>query len=265
MRCTFVRAMGKECCPSKHHFAKVVTAVEGRPSKVTWKCDHCGNHVISGVFKAAYARIHLAAKKSNGLCSNLCTATDDHANGRREQFRKLIVELAQRKKDKARKRKQQQNRFDQRDVDAAAVSAQKKKKSSQPKLKEFLRLNDADAANHAVAQWVIAHDISPNALKGPYWQNMNKKLAKVSPCYKPMYPRKVFSEMLPKLKEMVKRKLQQHLAHRPSIGRTLTGDGATKQVPLINFLVYVPGKGVELVDVTDCSEHMSEGGTKDSM
>ena len=143
--------------------------------------------------------------------------------------------------------------------------SKKKKKSSQPKLKEFLRLNDADAANHAVAQWVIAHDISPNTLKGPYWQNMNKKLVKVSPCYKPMYPRKVFSEMLPKLKEMAKRKLQQHLAHRPSIGRTLTGDGATKQVSLINFLVYVPGKGVELVDVTDCSEHMSEGGTKDSM
>ena len=120
--------MGKECCPSKHHFAKVVTAVEGRPSKVTWKCDHCGKHVISGVFKAAYARVHLAAAKSNGLCANLCTATDDHAQGRQEQFRKLIAELARCKRDKARKRKQQQTRFDQRDVEAAIAHVKKKRK-----------------------------------------------------------------------------------------------------------------------------------------
>ena len=257
--------MGKDCCPSRNHFAKVVTAVTGRPEKITWKCDHCGKHVISGVFKAAYARIHLAAEKSNGLCSNLCDATDDHATGRQEQFRKLIKHLQQRKTEKIRKRKQQQARLDMRDADAAAISSKKKKRSCQPKLKEFLRVNDADAANYAVAQWAIAHDIPPNAMQGVFWKNMNKKLAKVAPSYTPMYPRKVFSEMLPKLKEMAKREVKAHLAHRPSIDRTLTGDGATKQVPLINFLVYVPGKGVKLLSVTDCSDHMSEGGTKDAM
>ena len=56
-----------------------------------------------------------------------------------------------------------------------------------------------------------------------------------------------------------------HLKHRPTIGRTLTGDGATKQVPLINFLVHVPGKGVKLLKIVDCTDHLSAGGIKDAM
>ena len=79
---TLLKAMGKEPCPSKIHFARCVTQVEGRPDKVTWKCDHCGKHVISGAFRAANARIHLAAEKTNGVCSILCDSTDDHAEGR---------------------------------------------------------------------------------------------------------------------------------------------------------------------------------------
>jgi len=244
--------MVKDCCPSKHHFAKVVTQVEGRPDKITWKCDHCGKHVISGAFRAAYARIHLAAEKSNGLCSNLCDSSDDHARGRRMQFRKLIAQLAQKKKDKVRKRKQQEARIEQREREILVVSTKKKMKTqTQPKLKEFLKVNDAAAADYAVAQWAIAHDIAPNAMQGPYWRNMNKKLAKVSPSYSPMYPHKVNKGILPKLKKMATRELEEHLRYRPTVGRTLTGDGATKKVPLINFLLHTPGKGVDIVDIVD--------------
>ena len=259
--------MGKDCCPSKHHFAKVITLVEGRPDKITWKCDHCGKHVMSGVFRSAYARIHLAAEKSNGLCANLCDSKDDHAHGRQMQFRKLIADLTQKKKDRARKRKQQEARLEQREREIIIISSAKKKKktTTQPKLKDYMKANDAAAADYAVAQWAIAHDIAPNAMQGPYWRNMNKKLAKVSPTYSPMYPHKVNKDMLPKLKKMATRELEEHLRHRSTVGRTLTGDGATKKVPLINFLLHVPGKGVNLVDIIDCSEHMSEGGTKDSM
>ena len=106
--------MGKEPCPSKIHFARCVTQVEGRPDKVTWKCDHCGKHVISGAFRAANARIHLVAEKTNGVFSILCDSMDDHAEGRRQEFRKLIKTLANKKQEKARKRKQQLYRLDQR-------------------------------------------------------------------------------------------------------------------------------------------------------
>ena len=85
--------MVKSTCESKYHFTKCVTNVEGRPNKVTWKCDHCGQHVISGKFKSDRARIHLAAEKTNGMCVNLCKANDDHARSRQEQFRKLIKDL----------------------------------------------------------------------------------------------------------------------------------------------------------------------------
>lgn len=260
--------MVRTACPSKAHFAKCETRVEGRPIKVTWKCDHCGEHVISGKnFKPAYARIHLAAESTNGLCSNLCTATDDHAEGRQTQFRKLIKDLKEKKAELSRKRKQQQMRLEEREKDASAVMAKSKnKRMKQPLLKDLLKSNDCSAADLAVAQWAIAHDIPAHALRGIYWKNMSKKLAQVpSACYTPMNPQKLHKVMLPLLKQMAGMKQKTHLAHAPESGRTLTGDGATKKVPLINFLVHVPGKGVTLLDVKDCTGHMGEGGTKDAL
>ena len=72
--------------------------------------------------------------------------------------------------------------------------------------------------------------------------------------------------MLQQLKKQAKHELKSHLAHRPDVGRSVTGDGATKnKVPLVDFLVHVPGKGVKLINIIDCSEHLAEGGKKDGM
>ena len=251
----------RTACPSKAHFAKCETRVEGRPLKVTWKCDNCGDHVISGAtFKPAYARIHLAAEFSNGLCANLCQSQDDHAEGRRAQFHKIILELNQKKQVLSRKRKQQEMRLHQRQQDIEEV---KKKQSTLP---DMLKSHDCDVADFAVvAQWAIAHDIPANALSGIYWKNMTNSLASVSASYSPMNPQKLRKKMLPVLKEMAQTQQEKHLTHQPNAGRTITGDGATKKVPLINFLVHVPGKGVTLLDVKDCTDHMAEGGTKDAL
>ena len=262
--------MVRKVCISKAHFAKCETHVEGRPLKVTWKCDHCGEHVISGsTFKPAYARIHLAADGTNGLCSNLCTSADDHAEGRQLQFRKLIQDLKEKKEELSRKRKQQQLRLEKRQEDAAeaaASSKKKKRKMKQPKLEDLLKAGDCSAADFAVAQWAFAHDIPAHALQGIYWKEMTKKMAQVpSACYSPMNPQKLQKTMLPLLKNLAEIEQKAHLAHAPESGRTLTGDGATKKVPLINFLVHVPGKGVTLLDVMDCTGHMGEGGTKDAL
>ena len=135
----------------------------------------------------------------------------------------------------------------------------------QPKLQDLLKAADCSAADFAVAQWAIAHDIPANALSGIYWKNLTAKLMNVSASYVPMNPQKLQRTMLPLLKEMAHAEQKTHLAHQPEAGRTLTGDGATKQVPLVNFLVHVPGKGVTLLDVKDCSGHMAEGGTKDAL
>ena len=60
--------------------------------------------------------------------------------------------------------------------------------------------------------------------------------------------------------------LNAHLKHRKDVDRTLTGDGATKQrTPFINFLVNVPGKGTKLIDIIDCTDHLSTGQVKDAM
>ena len=135
---------------------------------------------------------------------------------------------------------------------------------SQPTLKTFLKLEAGATADIAVSQWAIAHSIPPNVMKGPYWTRMNKSLRNVAPNYTPMYDKKLFEDMLPALKKMAETELDSHLKSRPDVGRTLTGDGATKGVPLINFLVHVPGKGVKLLDIIDCTDHLSEGGVKDA-
>ena len=168
--------MVRSACPSKDHFAKCITEVEGRPTKITWKCDHCNQHVISGdKFKPAYARIHLAAENTNGLCANLCTSKDDHAQGRRMQFRKLIKELEDKKKTTARKRKQQSMRLQQR-LDTITKN---KRAKMQPKLKDVLKVNDTAAADLSVGQWAFAHDIPANVLSGIYWKQVNSKLSQV--------------------------------------------------------------------------------------
>ena len=260
---------GKDCCPSKSHFVKVTTVVEGRPNKFTWKCDHCGKHVMSGAFKAATARVHLAALKRNGLCSNLCDATDDAAESRRAEFRSLIATKRKEKSDRARKRKYQCTRLQaQEDAEVQILNNKKKSKKQmrQPKLKHFVKSNDSAAADLAVTKWAFAHNIPANTFQGPYWKRMNAKLQCVAPSYSPMHPKKLFNEMLPLLKKQAEDEINAHLRHRKDVGRTLTGDGATKQhTPLINFLVHVPGKGVDLVDIVDCTDHMSAGGVKDSL
>lgn len=89
--------MGKKPCKSRDHFVRCSIVVEGRPAKESWKCDHCGKHVISGQFKAAAARVHLTSQKRNGICANLCDATDDMSEARREEFRNLIKTLEEKK------------------------------------------------------------------------------------------------------------------------------------------------------------------------
>ena len=253
------KTMTRTPCPSKAHFARCVTDVEGRPSKVTWRCDHCGEHVISGEkFKPINARIHLAAERTYGICGNLCRATDDHARGRQQQFRTLIKKLAKKKAEKLRKRKQQDARIKQR-ADAS-------KKKRQPKIGDSLKADASDAANFAVAQWAIAHDIPANALKGPYWRQMNAALSRTTPSYKPMNPQKLNNDMLPVLKKMADDNVDKNLKHAPAVGRTVTGDGATKHgIALLDFLTHVPGAGTNLLEVIDCTEHIGEGGSKDAL
>ena len=237
--------------------------------QVEWKCDHCDKIVFKGAqFRPSYARIHLAAQEANGKCANLCTADDEEAKERRELFRKLMSDLKEKKAQQNRKRKQQAQRLGVREAKAVASAVAKKKArypKFQPKLKGFLKQKNGAAADIAVAQWAIAHDISPNAMKGPYWKQMNKALASVGATYTPMYDRKIFDKMLSDLKKMAEHEIKIHLKQRPTIGRTLTGDGATKGVPLINFLVHVPGKGVKLLSIVDCTDHLAAGGIKDAM
>ena len=238
--------------------------MEGASPKVQWKCDHCQSIVFSGAqYRANIARIHLAASGSNGQCANLCTSKDSGAAERRLLFQSLIKKAEEKKAKRKRKLEQQAQRLVEREKQAG-VNAMKRKKH-QVKIPEITKVTDAAAANLAVAQWAFAHSIPANVMRGPYWKRMNKTLSRVSPSYVPMSHVKLKKTMLHQVKELAVQEANKILAHNPEAGRTITGDGATKGVPLINFLAHVPGKGVTLLSVVDCSEHMAEGGVKDAM
>jgi len=236
--------------------------------QISWQCDHCEKVVFKGQFRAGVARVHLAADKTNGICANLCTDRGEGSEARRQKYRKKIQALEVKRADERRKRLQQDQRLQKREASALASEAATKKKmkpKTQPKLKSFLRDKHNSAADIAVTQWALAHDIAPNAMQGPYWKMMNKKLASVGGTYTPMYAHKIWNKMLPELTQMAKSEVAAHLKHRPTVGRTVTGDAATKKVPLLNFLCHVPGKGVKLIAIHDCTAHMEAGGTKDAM
>ena len=129
--------------------------------------EHCDKCVFGGkTFKAGLARIHLAATSSNGLCSKLCSATDDSAVERQLFFQRLLQTLTEKRKNRRRKRKQQQARLDSREKEASAAGKRRKKK--QYNLNTMLKTNDNMAADLAVAQWAIAHDIPHACMEGPY-------------------------------------------------------------------------------------------------
>ena len=236
--------MGKTRCPSRSHVVKFVEQEEGKPSVTKWRCDHCKQCIFTGnQFKANIARVHLTADSTNGLCAKLCTATDEPAASRQQQFRSLIKSLTEKQKTKSRKSKQQIQRIAAQVALQADDVLKRNKKKTQSTLSNILKVRNGTAADLAVSQWAIAHDIPMNALRGPYWNAMNTALNNVCSTYVPLYPQKL-KKMLPQLKSMAVMDQQKHLQHNPAACRTLTGDGATNGVPLINFLVHVPGKGM---------------------
>jgi len=244
-----------------------VETAEGRKDRIKWKCDHCNQFVFNGKqFRSHAARVHLAARSTNGTCANLCKATDENAAARHLEFRELIDKLKAEKKAKERQRQQVKRKLKAAEVQILDNLNKKKKKKKQPTLGDLMKGNEATAADIAVAQWAIAHDIPAHALSGIFWKTMNQKLSKVAPNYTPVNPQKLNKTLLPMLKEAAVKQREAHLQHAPTVGRTLTGDGATKRkVPLINFLVNIPGKGIHLLDVTDYTGHMAAGGIKDAL
>ena len=97
---------GRSSCKSRTHFVRCVESVEGKKDRVKWKCDHCNEYIFNDKqFRSNAARVHLAARSTNGTCVNLCRATDEDAVARHLEFRELIDKLKAEKKFQERKRK----------------------------------------------------------------------------------------------------------------------------------------------------------------
>ena len=181
--------MVKKPCESRLSFVRCTEMVEGKPDQVFWRCEHCKTQIFKGAqFRSESARIHLAADKTKGVCAKLCSATDAGAPTRQLKFRKLIQTLRKRKEEIKRKRKQQALRITARENTVIDLMNKKKKKHKQITMPSMLKSDEQMAADLACAEWAIAHDIPANALRGPYWKNLNTCLSQVKPTYTPMNP-----------------------------------------------------------------------------
>ena len=79
-----------------------------------------------------------------------------------------------------RKRKQAEMRRKFIEQKALSSVQSRQKRSRQPKMADVLKSNDCTAADIAVAQWALAHDIPGRALRGPYWKQPNLKFSQVA-------------------------------------------------------------------------------------
>ena len=132
------------------------------------------------------------------------------------------------------------------------MAAQTAKKQRQLTLHEATQVGDDAEADEAVASFLVGCDIAINNFDHCLFRKMLEKVAKAGPKWKCPNRKKVVEKIVPRLHARAKASCDELLKKNKQVGRTLTGDGATKRGrPLIDFLVQVPGSGVALLDVID--------------
>ena len=158
-----------------------------------------------------------------------------------------------------RKRKQQQMRLQQREQDAWDA-----KKMRQSHIKDALKLKDGDAADMTVVQWDIAHDIPVNALRGRIGNNSIVNCHRLVQVTRPW----ITSNWKNNYYRYWKAWPIQNKKTLITPSRCWQDDQCRRcyeDSPADYFFVYVPVKGVTLLAVTDCTDHISAGGTKDAL
>ena len=126
--------------------------------------------------------------------------------------------------------------------------------------------SDNRTCDESVAKFIIANNIPPAVLESPEWKRMVTHLRNANSRWVATGRKKLTDKMLPAFKKRATKEMVAALKKNPKAGRTITGDGAKKaKTPLIDFLVFVPGAGVLLLDVIDCSLHLKQGGQKDGL
>ena len=268
--------MPRELGPERAHFGGsdgLITIDQKGKTSYVWKCIHCGWHLGGKNFQNMKARVHLSGDPSlrNGLINQVCTGAPAEIM---EMFACLERCKRQEKEKKIATRKRQ--------IELMAASPAPVKRAKQSRL-PFARTVPDSTVDEAWAMAFYGLDLAANKIAHPLFREAIESTKRSSKTY--VFPRylllsffiihslrvcryrapsrqKLFGPLLDQIHMKCRSEQRQFLEASTGFGRALTGDSATiRGVKYLNYLVHDHGKGVMLVNVTDCTARLQEVGT----
>jgi hypothetical protein len=150
-----------------------------------------------------------------------------------------------------------------------SASAKKKKNYHQLTLVTNASNNLKQAAfelNTAIAHFLVANSLPFSLAEDPLLKRMLVLSRNVNSTYEPPSRYEISGKYLTLIHDSYCREgIERLVGGGPSFGISIFGDGATiRRIPLINMLGSNPDAPSVMLDVVDCSQHMSNGGKKDA-
>jgi hypothetical protein len=120
--------------------------------------------------------------------------------------------------------------------------------------------------NTAIAHFLVANSLPFSLAEDPLLKRMLVLSRNVNSAYEPPSRYEISGKYLTSIHDSYRREgLERLVGGAPSFGISIFGDGATiRRIPLINMLASNPDAPSVMLDVVDCSQHMSDGGKKDA-
>ncbi len=150
-----------------------------------------------------------------------------------------------------------------------SASAKKKKNYHQSTLVTSASNNSKQAAselNTAIAHFLVANSLPFSLAEDPLLKRMLVLSRNVNSTYQPPSRYEISGKYLNAIHESYRREgIKRLVGGGPTFGISIFGDGATIcRIPLLNMLGSNPDAPSVMLDVVDCSQHMSKGGKKDA-
>jgi len=150
-----------------------------------------------------------------------------------------------------------------------SASAKKKKNYHQLTLVTNASNNLKQAAfelNTAIAHFLVPNSLPFSLAEDPLLKRMLVLSRNVNSTYEPPSRYEISGKYLTSIHDSYRREgIERLVGGGPSFGISIFGDGATiRRIPLINMLGSNPEQTSCLLDIVDCSQHMSDGGKKDA-
>ncbi len=118
----------------------------------------------------------------------------------------------------------------------------------------------------AISHFLAANSLPFSLSEDPLFKRILTMARSVNQSYKPPSRSNIAGKYLTSIYSSYRKEATDKLIEGgPTFGITIFGDGATiRKIPLINMLGSNPEQTSCLLDIVDCSQHMSDGGKKDA-